>query len=187
MSDKAYAVVFIGAIAGAVTAVGSGIPYLGACINCLSALVAGGAVVWYYTKDRGGGVTGRTGAGLGAGTAAVAALVNGAIGGILSLVGARPGWDEAAEEAVRRMRTAGSPEEQIEMVRQMFESPVFLAGVMGCTLILYALLGAIGGAIGASVFGEDDPVSPDELDSGTGSGPQAGSSGDGPSNREGSV
>ena len=139
-----------------ITAAASSIPYLGACLSCLVALGAGIAVVWYHDQNVSAVVSGGTGAGLGAGAAAVAALVSGLIGGVLSFVGLRPGWSQAGERAVERMREQGSPEQQVEMVRQMFESPFLPVAIVGCSLILYAILGAAGGAIGVALFGSDE-------------------------------
>jgi hypothetical protein len=137
-------------------AAATSIPFLGACIACLAALGAGAAAVWYHDRTFSPVTSGGTGAGLGAGAAAVAALVSGLIGGVLSFVGLRPGWSQAGERAVERMRQQGSPEQQVEMVRQMFESPFLPVAIVGCSLILYAILGAAGGAIGVALFGSDE-------------------------------
>ncbi len=155
MSDKGSAIVFVGGIAGALLVLVGSLPYVGVCVNALIILIAGGAVVRSYAQDQSVAVGGKAGAGLGAATAVVAAVVNGAIGAVLTMIGVQPGWDEAAREGVRRMREMGSPEQQIEMMRQLLESTWFIAAVMGCGLFLYAFLGMIGGIIGASFFGQE--------------------------------
>lgn len=156
MSDKWSAIVLVGSVAGVVVAAGRGIPVLRGCVDCLVALIAGGAVVWYYAQDQPAGVEGGTGAGLGAGTAVVTAVVTGLLEGIFSLLGLRPGWDETRQQALQRMREVGSPEPQIEMMRQLFESFWFPVSIMACGLLLYVILGAVGGLIGASIFGQEE-------------------------------
>ncbi len=156
MSDKGTAVVFVGAVTGALISIVSSLPYLGVCVEGLLVLVAGGAVVWYYTRGRSVTVRAGGGAGFGAATAVVAALVNGAIGAVLTMIGVQPGWDEAAQQGIEQMREMGSPEQQIESMRQLLESPWFIAGVMGCGLIFYVILGTFGGLIGASIYGQEE-------------------------------
>jgi len=156
VSEKGTAVVFVGAVVGALISIVSSLPYLGVCVEGLLVLVAGGAVIRYYTRGRSVTVGGGMGAGLGAATAVVAALVNGAIGAVLTMTGVQPGWDEAAQQGIQRMREMGSPEQQIESMRQLFESSWFIVGVMGCGLIFYVVLGTIGGVIGASMYGQEE-------------------------------
>jgi hypothetical protein len=186
VSDKSYSILFVGSVGGVLVALSGDVPLLGGCLQCLGGFLVGGAGVWHYTRDRPHGVGGGTGAGLGAGAAVVAALVNGAIGAVFRAVGLRPSWEESTRQAIQRMREVGSPEQQIEMARQLLESTGFLAMIAGCGLLLYALLGAGGGMIGAAIFYDDElPEAPSD---GTAPGAQDdASSGGTESNRDGSV
>lgn len=156
MSDKTAAIVVVGSVAGALTALVGDIPYLGTCLSCLVALGAGAGAVWHYTENRSGSVAGTTGASLGAGASAFAAVVSSLLGVVLSAVGLRPSMQERFRQGIERMRQQGMSEQQIEMAREMFGSSTFLATTLGCTLVLYAIFGAIGGAAGASFFGEEE-------------------------------
>lgn len=157
MSDKVVAAALAGSVAALAALVFGSIAIVGACLSCLAVLGSGVGAVWYHTRRQGGSADALSGAGLGAGAAAVMFAVDSAISAVLTSLGLRPGWEEATQRAIERFEDQGFSEQQLEAVRQMTESGSLLALALGCALVGYALLGAIGGAIGASAFGGDAP------------------------------
>lgn len=162
MPSKTQSILLSGGVIGIVLVVVQFIPWVGACLCVLAILGAGLLAVWHYTDTYQLTVAGGTGAGMGALAAVAAGIVDGVIGLIFQALGLVPSAEEAAQAFLEGMQQAGSGE-QAEAVRQLVESPLFLIAVFGIQLLIFAVLGAIGGAIGASLFkkeGEEDPVQP---------------------------
>jgi hypothetical protein len=157
MTPQVRALLVVGVVGGVIYAVTSAIPLVGGCLGCLLLIGVGAGVPWQVKQGGHGAMETGTAALYGAGAAVVATLVSGLIAGLLILVGLRPGLEAVREEALKQFEEM--PPEQAEAARAIVESGSFWVVLFGCGLVLYAILGAIGGAIGASVFGDDaDPT-----------------------------
>lgn len=153
--------ILIGGVSMAVAAALLGlVPVVGGCLTCVAVLGAGLVAVWHYTETYNLTITGGTGAGMGLAAAVVLGLVDLLIGFVLAAVGLQPGFGEGRQAALQGLQNSGLEPEQLEQARQIVESPLFVPGIIACTLLVYALLGAIGGAIGAASFkkGGDAPA-----------------------------
>ncbi len=132
----------------------AGVGLLGALFACLVVLGSAMAAVWHYTSTNGLTIPGGEGAGMGALTGLVGAVLGGLLGYLLISMGAVP---DPTDLAVERMREQGMTREQIDQAMGMakiFSSPVIgvlIGGVFG------AIGGAVGGAIGAAVFKKGGP------------------------------
>ena len=137
--------------------------YLG-FVNCLCcAGVIGGAMVavWHYTTNNNLTIP----AGEGAVIGLLAAVVGGIIAVILNLMltGIGLGADEAIREfALEYLRDAVPPDQLDELEEQMeagqTAGAILINGV--CSVVIFAIFGAIGGVIGASVFKKGPTTEP---------------------------
>jgi hypothetical protein len=145
------------AIVGVAIGVLSGIPVLNfvvICTCCLPVIGSGLAAVWLYMRNSGAtSVTTQEGLMMG--------LVSGGIGGlvssVLSLLTNLVMADAAGNAAAIEQALASMPPEQAEQMRPLVEA---LAngggGVLGVCVgvVLFAVLGLIGGVIGAATIGK---------------------------------
>ncbi len=163
MPSKLQSILLGGATMGIAAAVFGLFPTVGACLGCLAFIGAGLLAVWHYTTTYALTITGGTGASMGAGAGVVGAVASSIIQALMALVGLAPSWADIQGEMMRGMEEGGVPPEQMETWRQVLESPLSIVGFVLCGLLLYAVLGAVGGAIGASVFkkGGETPAAPD--------------------------
>lgn len=158
MTPQVRALLAVGIIGGVVYAVANAIPIVGGCLGCLLLIGVGAGVPWQVKQGGHGAMETGTAALHGAGAALVASTVSGLIAGLLVLVGLRPGLGAARAEALKQFEEM--PPEQAEAARAIVESDAFWLVAFGCGFVLYAILGAIGGVIGASVFGDDAASAP---------------------------
>lgn len=149
MPSKTQSILLGGAIVGVLVALLSQIPVVGGCIACLGYAAAGVVGVWHYTNTNELTIASGNGAGMGALAGVVAALIASLIGYVLMTMGLIPDMQQVLEQ----MSESGQmPDEQLEMMEGIFNSPLFFGGMIVLSTILGAILGAIGGAIGASMF-----------------------------------
>lgn len=160
MPSRAQSVLIGGVVIGVAIAILDFVPFLGQCLACLAIVGAGVLAVWHYTSTYNLTITGGTGAGMGALAAIVAAIVDGLFGFVFAALGLTISPQEAMRRSVDQMREGGMSPEQVEAVQQFVESPLFLPSVMFCAIVIYALLGAIGGAVGASIYQKGDEGTP---------------------------
>lgn len=133
-------------IAGVLMAVLSTIPIINLvnCLLCAWLWLGGMFAVWYYKRENPGGVTTGQGALIGV----VAGLIGAVIATVLSLIFNGAGMVEALEA---QREVLGDAADQVIAL---------MAGGLGAFLALifnfvfYALFGAIGGLIGAALFGK---------------------------------
>ncbi|WP_420457306.1 hypothetical protein [Rubrivirga sp.] len=134
--------------------------YLVGVLCCLAALAGPAVAVWHYTSTNGLTIPAGTGAGLGAAAVALGGLVSYGITRLLQAVGAYPSNAELLERQRDQLIAQGMEPEAIEQAMQMGEMFQGIGGAI-VNLVIAALIGAIGGAVAASIF-KKGPV--DELD-----------------------
>lgn len=149
MPAKTQSVLLAGLAMGLAAAVVSLLPAVGGCIACFLYFGAGLMAVWHYANTHGVTISGREGAGMGA----LAGIIAGTVAGLISLVlmaaDLQPTFREAMEQ---QMEASGMDPAQMEQLEAMFESPLFILAVVVIGLTIDAIVGAIGGAVGASTF-----------------------------------
>lgn len=156
---------------------------------CLGVIIGGIVAVQQFASRTGAPVESGDGAVLGALAGAGGAV----IGSILDRVLRPLGLDsQSISKGMMEGMMQGMEGQQgmPQMLEQMQQdggggAMMFLFG-LAFSLVLYAVFGAIGGAIGSSLFGPDEPTGGAQPGA-AGTGPQAGSSPDPESNREGAV
>lgn len=146
----------------------SGNPVLGFVACCLPAIIGGLLVTWHYTNTHGVPLNLGSGAKYGAVTAALGAVGGAVLQLLLTAVGVFPNTAERIEMQRDRMLEQGMTEEQIEQGMQMvefFTGPGGQAISIAIGVVLFALIGALGGLIGAKVFGggNDAPAASPEI------------------------
>lgn len=137
--------------------------YLG-FVNCLccAGVIAGAMVaVWHYTTNNNLTIP----AGEGAVIGLLAAVAGGLIALVLNLIltGIGLGADEAIREfALEYLRDAVPPDQLDDIEEQMEAGQTAGAIVINglCSVVIYAIFGALGGVIGASVFKKGPTTDP---------------------------
>jgi len=142
--------IFLGGLAIGVAAIVLGlIPIVGGCLACIAYLGAGMLAVWHYTSMNELTLTGGQGAGMGALAGTVASVVGTIIQQVLSRIGLLPDWQDAMIEGLEQ---SGMDSGQVDQWIETLTSPLALVGLTVVGILFAAILGAIGGAIGASMF-----------------------------------
>lgn len=164
MPDKSQSIILAGAAVGIGAAILNLVPTVGGCIACLAYLGAGILAVWHYTDRHQLTLKGGQGAGLGALAGVLAGIVAFVLQLLFQTIGLAPDWREAMEEG---FANSNMDPAQIDEIMQTMSSPLVMVGLVVVGLILNAVIGAIGGVIGASLFKKDaGPVTetgPDRL------------------------
>ncbi len=92
---------------------------------------------------------------MGAMTGVIASVVSSVLGYISSQLGITP----TMEEAFQQLEESGQmPPEQLDVLMGMVDNPMFYIGLVLVGLIVGAVLGTAGGAIGASMFKKGGPL-----------------------------
>lgn len=156
MPSKLQSVLLAGLAAGVLTSVVSMIPVVGGCIACLLYAGAGVLAVWHYTSTNELTLTGGQGAGVGAMAGLASAIVGTILSQLAIALGLMPSFKEMMAKGMENMDPA-----QAEQMEGLFGSPAFFAGIIVVGIIIAAILGTVGGAIGASLF-KSGPVTSDE-------------------------
>ncbi len=125
--------------------------YLVSVLCCLAALAGPAVAVWHYTSTNHLTIPAGQGAGLGAAAVAIGGLVSYGITRLLQAVGAYPSAAEMLERQRDQLVAQGMDPEAIAQAMQMGE---LFQGVGGALvqIVVVALIGAIGGAVAASIF-----------------------------------
>ena len=131
--------------------------YLVSALCCLAALLGPALTVWHYTSTNAVTVPAGTGAGLGAITILGGGLVNYVISRVLQMLDVYPTDAEMAERSRDQLIAQGLEPEAIESAMKMTEMMQGPIGV-AATLVVLAVVGALAGAVAASVF-KKGPVS----------------------------
>jgi hypothetical protein len=133
------------------------IPTIGPFISCLGVIAGAMVAVWHYTSTYGVSLPAGEGAGVGALAGVVGAILGILLGLLLVQAGVIPDPQQVVQEQLRDM-----PAEQREMAERMAR---WGQGPIGwiISIVIYSILGAIGGAIGASVFRRSAPADRDRL------------------------
>lgn len=159
MPSKTQSILIAGVSMAVVAALVGFFPVVGGCLTCVAVLAAGLIAVWHYTDTYNLTITGGTGAGMGAAAGAVMTVVGILLGLVLAVLGLQPGFGEGRRQALQGLEDSGLDPEQLDQFSGIIESAAFPLVIVACTLVVYLILGAIGGAIGAAVFkkGGDAP------------------------------
>lgn len=129
-------------------------------ILCCAGVIIGAVVgVWHYTEEYKLTIPSGQGALIGALCGVVGALIAGVLNQVLVVLG----LDFATAMQESMMRNFGMSADQLEQMRQMQEAQEggVLWVILGIffNMALFAIFGAVGGAIGASAFQKGDASS----------------------------
>jgi hypothetical protein len=127
----------------------------GTAICCLGALGAGLVAAWHYASTNEVTIPGGEGAGMGAAAGALSAILAGLLSYALIAAGILPDPEVVMQEMLDTM-----PADQREMAERFSGLGSGPAGWVVNALI-YAVIGALGGAIGAAVFKRGGEVPPE--------------------------
>ncbi len=160
MPSKAQSVLIGGVSMAVVAAIVGFFPVVGGCLTCVAVLASGLIAVWHYTSTYDLTLTGGAGAAMGAAAGVVVTIVGIVLNFVLAALGLRPGFGEGRRAALQGLEDSGLEPEQLDQFRGLIESAAFPVVIIVCTLLVYVILGAIGGAIGAASFkkGGDTPT-----------------------------
>ena len=125
--------------------------YLVGVLCCLFALLGPAVTVWHYTSTHRVTIPPGTGAGLGAITVAAGGAISYGITKLLQMVNVYPSDAEMMERQRQQLVAQGLEPEAIEQAMQMGEMFSGVGGAM-INIVMLAVVGAIAGAIAASVF-----------------------------------
>lgn len=131
---------------------------------CAGVLIGAVVTVWHYTDTNQLTLKPGEGASLGAMAAVVGGLIAIVLNFILIKMGIRA--DQAIGEFMLERFRENMPPEQYEEAIEKMNEPMTVANYLksqwyGANLIIFAVFGAIGGAIGAALF-KKGPERPDE-------------------------
>jgi hypothetical protein len=169
MQNKLPSILLGGLAVGLITTVlsifsqpGSGNQAMGmamGCVVCLAYVGAGLIAVWHYTNTQRLTLPAGEGVLMGLMAGAVAALVGVVLGLLLRAVGILPGPEEVWAQLEASGQFDDVPPESLEMSRNVMEMMMGPAG-HAIALVLGAVAGLVGGAIGAAMFkkGGDRPA-----------------------------
>jgi len=166
MPSKSQSILLAGVAIGVAATLLSLIPGIGGCLACLTYIGAGILAVWHYTDRYRLTLQGGQGAGMGALAGIVAMATASILSFLLMTTGLTPPWRQVIAD---QLNTSGMDSAQAEQIMEMMSSPLFIVGVIMVALVVYVLLGAIGGVIGASVFKrggdffDDTPANPTDV------------------------
>lgn len=152
MSGKSESLLLAGLATGVVASLLESVPGGAGCLVCAVYLGSGMLAVWHYANTYALNVLAGTAAAMGAGAAALGAVVASGIGYLLALLGARPTLREQIDEALEVLEREGVGMAQIEMMREWTASPAFMTTAVLFGISLVAILGVVGGLIGAGLF-----------------------------------
>lgn len=134
------------------------------CATCLLVFIGPLVAVWHYTSTHRVTLPAGPGAGLGAITGAVGALVAGLVQQVLILANLYPDAAELLERQREQMIASGLDPAQIDQAMQMAETMGGMASNpilgIGLNVLIGAVIGAIGGAVGAAIF-KKGPLEPE--------------------------
>lgn len=149
MPTKSQSIFLAGAAIGVAAAILGLIPAIGSCLACIAYIGSGALAVWHYTDRHQLTLQGSQGAGMGALAGMVAMAIASILSYLFMAIGLTPPLRQLIEE---QLDSSGMDPAQAEQIMEMTTSPLFIIGVFLVALVIYAILGAIGGAIGATVF-----------------------------------
>lgn len=149
MPNKSQSILLAGAAIGVAAPILALIPAVGSCFSCIAYVCAGLLAVWHYTDRHNLTLKGGEGAGLGALAGIVAMAVASLLSFLFTAIGLTPPIRQVIED---QLDASGVDPAQAEQIMEMASSPLFIVAFFIVALIIYAILGAIGGVIGANVF-----------------------------------
>lgn len=134
-------------------------------ILCCAGVIIGAIVgVWHYTEENQLTIPSGQGALIGALCGIIGAIVAGILNQVLIAIGLD--FATAMQESV--MRSLGMSADQLEQMQQMQEAQEggIMLVILGslANMLLFSIFGAVGGAIGASMFQKGDDASAPEPD-----------------------
>lgn len=152
MGGKAESILLAGLASGVVASLLEVVPGASGCLTCAAYLGSGMLAVWHYANTYGVTLSAGSGAGLGAGAGVLAGVASGGIDYVIARLGGRPTFREQIEAGYRALEEGGMGPQQLEQIQAWMSSPGFLVAAMLFGLVLIAVMGAVGGVIGAGAF-----------------------------------
>lgn len=126
------------------------------CLCCLGVILGAVAAVWYYTNEEQTSIEAGEGAILGAGSGVATVFVSLVLTLVLSSIGLVPGTQEQFQQAMQQEGMTPDARDALQNMAEFAASTVGMIVLTGITAVVYSIFGAIGGAIGASIFGNED-------------------------------
>jgi len=160
MPDKKQSIILGGLAAGLLST-----SYLGlinqAC--CLGIIIGGIIGVWHYTSENEITIKGGTGAVIGVGASVIAWALSSVLTWALTLVGI--GAERFTKSGViENLENSQMTADQLDIIIPLIDDYFFVTYAIN--LVVFAIFGAIGGAIGAKLFkkGGDEPTDFDAIE-----------------------
>ena len=150
--------VVLGLVAAFITfSGGTATQTLGGLLSCLIGLAAPVVAVWHYTSTHSLTIPAGAGAGLGAITSAVGAVISTLLSWTFQRIGIFPTTAEMMEQQRDQMIAQGMSPEDVDGMMEMFGGMGDnLLLQLGIGVVLGAVIGAIAGAVAAAVFKKGD-------------------------------
>lgn len=149
MPSKLQSILLAGVAVGVASSLFNLIPVAGSCFACLAYLAAGVLAVWHYTNNHRLTISGGQGAGLGALAGIAAMVVATGLSYLFSVIGLTLGW---REQMLQQFEASDMDPAMQDQIMGYFESPFIWVAMILMGVVIYGIIGAIGGAIGASIF-----------------------------------
>ena len=166
MPSRTQSILIGGLVVGALSTSVIGIINLLCCAGVIIGAMVG---VWHYTETNRLTIESGQGALIGAMAGVVGAILAGLFNQLLVVLGLDIGGNtqEMIQQFSQMQGNGGISEDQLQMLLQ--NSWVFVLLATAFNVVLFGIFGAIGGAIGASVFqkGGDAPTPPSAPPSGS--------------------
>jgi hypothetical protein len=152
MGGKAESLLLAGLATGVVASLVEVIPGVAGCLTCAVYIGSGMLAVWHYANTYAVTLTAGSGAGLGAGAGILAGIVSALIDYAIAALGGRPTFREQMEAGFRALEEGGMGPDQLDQIRTWMDTPSVIVAAIAFGLLMIAVMGAIGGAIGAGAF-----------------------------------
>lgn len=136
------------------------IPGVGPLLCCAALTGTGLLAVWHRVATTRQAVSGGEGVRLGGQAGLVAFIASTALVALSWLAAGRPNIASQVRQYGAQLEGAGVPPETVEMGARALDTPQFVIGMVLVWAFIHALLGLLGGAIGAGVFKPAEPPGP---------------------------
>lgn len=150
MQSKAESILLAGAVTGIVVSLLELVPAIANCLVCAAYVGSGWLAVWHFTNTYGVTLRPARGAVMGALAGALGAIISSLVDFGLSMLGTKPTFVEQFEDGIEALESGGVGPQQLEQLRELMASPLFLVAAGLIALSVVSLLGAAGGASGAA-------------------------------------
>ncbi|PEN14562.1 hypothetical protein CRI94_05925 [Longibacter salinarum] len=126
------------------------------CLCCLGVIIGAIAGIWYYTDQEQTSVETGNAAVMGAGIGVLAAVLSALFTFILGSIGLVPTSEEQFREAMQMEGMTTEGREALQNIQNYMTSVGGMIVITGVSAVVYAIFGAIGGAIASAIFKKND-------------------------------